>query len=354
MLSKYYPALTGKAGELTALRHTPSAERDVLIPIVTLPVTEDFDEAETASEILKFTNKITTHWDTKHRFIVDASATDGISASGQLAVADLHNQLRNVGAIAVPAVNTGSSPSFLASVATIAATDGHGACIRLSDEDITDFTGLPASLSALLAAIGQAPTEIDLVLDVGFVEAGSVSAFSALVPLIIPMLPNLIQWRSLVLLSGAFPENLASLTPYVPSTFARHDAELWRRVSVLTTTSRVPEFGDYATSHPVTATVTGPWRSAPNIRYADNLSWIALKTNLDRVAGNSTFFDICDQLLHTSTSPMRPATFSWGDGEFHRCASHTGGPGNGTSWKAWSTSHHISTVIDRLATTGVP
>lgn len=242
----------------------------------------------------------------------------------------------------------------MSSVSAFAATDGNGVRIRLPADDVTAYSSLATELDAALSSVGVAPTDVDLVLDLGFVETGSVSAFAALVPLIIPTLPHVNKWRNLVLLSGAFPENLGSLTPYVPGAFARHDAELWRRVSGLTSTIRELGFGDYATSHPVAATVSGPWRSASNIRYAEALTWIALKSNMDRIRGNHTFFDICSQLLKSTPSPLQPPGFSWGDGEFHRCASGIGGPGNGTTWKAWSRSHHISTVVDRLATTGAP
>ena len=350
----YFPALTGKAGELTALGHTPSSEREVIIPIVTLPVADDFDEQEVSAEIAKMTSKIGTNWDSSHRMIIDANGSDGVSISGQPSVGVLHDALRAKGIKAEPVIYLSSSNAYMSSVSAIAATDGSGVCIRLSADDVTAHSSLATDLDAALSSVGVAPSDVDLVLDLGFVETGSVSAFAALVPLIIPTLPHVNKWRNLVLLSGAFPENLGSLTPYVPGAFARHDAELWRRVSGLTSTIRELGFGDYATSHPVAATVSGPWRSAPNIRYTEALTWIALKSNMDRIRGNHTFFDICSQLLKATPSPLQPPSFSWGDGEFHRCASGTGGPGNGTTWKAWSTSHHISTVVDRLATTGAP
>lgn len=351
---KYFPALTGRAGELSALGHMPNLERDVAIPVVTLPVTDDQDDQEVDAEIAKMTTKIAAQWDPAHRIIVDANGSDGVLISGRPSVSVLHDQLSAAGTDVTPVLYLDSSAAFVAAVATIAANEGNGVCIRLSAEDIAAYSTLPSNLTALLRSVGLTASEADLILDFGFVDAGSVSAYSALVPLIIPTLPELARWRNLVLLSGAFPENLGSLTPYIPGAFPRHDAELWRRVSSLSSSSRVPDYGDYGVTHPITATVSGPWRSAPNIRYTEALTWVGLKTNLDRVQGNQTFFDICDQLLSATPSPLQGPGFSWGDGEFHRCASRTGGPGNGTTWKAWSTSHHISTVINRLAAIGAP
>jgi hypothetical protein len=347
----YFPALKGKAGELQTLKNAPALARQAMIPILDLPIDEDSDHAEVESANLKLASGLCQSYDATNLVIIDATVTDGVKINGKESIEDLHARLRSDVA-AVPALSVTSSPDFLSAVAAISSEDGNGACIRLSDTDFSDTGILALNLASTVSALNLPYGSVDLVLDLGHVDASSATAYAGFIPLLISNLPNVQDWRSLVVLSGAFPQGLSDLKAYEPRRFTRHDADLWGRI-VAASPVRLPSFGDYATSHPATGATVG-FRSAPNIRYTTGDEWYAVKTGLDRVLGNKTFFKIAEQLRGETPPIMEPATFSWGDGELRRCADSTGGPGGGKEWKAWSTSHHLAAVISNLATTGAP
>lgn len=347
----YFPVLKGKAGELQALNHAPATARQAMIPILDLPIDDDSDQSEIATAVAKFATNVCSSYDATNFVIVDASVTDGISISGHSALEDLHARLR-ADTAAVPVVTTGSSAGFLAAASAVAAIDGNGVCIRLGGPDFENTGALSSDIQSIVATLNLPPSKIDLVLDLGYVDGNSATAYAGFIPLLIGSLPDVHDWRSLVVASGAFPQSLSSLKPYTPQKLKRHDADLWGRI-IRAQPVRIPQYGDYATSHPTPGTTVG-YRSAPNIRYTTDGEWYVVKTDMDRAVGNRTIFKIADQLRGETPSVLERADFSWGDGELHRCADSTGGPGGGKEWKAWATSHHLATVITNLATTGAP
>lgn len=347
----YFPALKARAGELRALREVPPTVRAHLTPILELPVTDDTDDDSMIADLGKLPKKLAEHWGPGFPLIVDATASAGVVRGGREVVEDLHDALRGQ-VDAVPVVGLGAPAGFVAAVATIAATDGNGACIRLTTDDMEDVTRIAAELTGLLGMLRLAPRDIDLVLDAGPVEAHTVALYSALVTSVINTLPALADWRSLVALSGAFPLTLGEVTANVLTRIPRLDAQLWQRLAARPA-GRQPSYGDYGVSHPRMA-ASGPWRGAPNLRYTGDEDWFVLKGRLNTPEGNRSFFGICRELQAVVGSPMDPSAFSWGDAHVHRCARSTGGPGGGTEWRAWATSHHLAKVTHRLATHHVP
>ncbi|MFI1914696.1 beta family protein [Nocardia sp. NPDC020380] len=348
----YFPALKGKLGEMQALKNLTPVQRAATIPILDLPIDDSADSSEIAVAIDKFGSKLGQYYDATNYVIVDATMTDRSGTDGTERVSQLHRCLADDLA-AVPVVTLSSSPDFVAAVAAIAVGDGNGVCIRLSREDYANIAQLPTELAGVLNALKLPASAVDLVIDVGYLDANSIATNSALIPLIIPTLPHLSQWRNLVLLSGAFPVGLSNLIAYVPQRFLRYDAELWNRVAATARTSRVPRFGDYATSHPLPGAPVAR-RSAPNLRYTTGNEWYCLRSDLDKVLANQTYYEICKQLRDETSRILLPESFSWGDSQIRRCASSTGGPGGAMNWKAWATSHHLTAVIENLASTGAP
>lgn len=347
----YFPALKARAGELRALREIPPAVRATLTPILELPVTDDTDDDAVITELGKLPKKLIDHWGAGYPLIVDATAAAGVTPGGREVVEDLHDALRGQ-VDAVPVVGLGALAGFVAAVATIAATDGNGACIRLTTDDMEDITRIAAELTGLLGMLRLHPRDIDLVLDIGPLESHTVALYSALVTSAISSLPTPDDWRSLVVLSGAFPLNLAEVTANVLTRIPRLDAQLWQRLAARPA-GRQPNYGDYGVSHPRMA-ASGPWRGAPNLRYTGDEDWFVLKGRLNTPEGNRSFFAICRELQTMTGSPMDTSAFSWGDAQVHRCAASTGGPGGGTEWRAWATSHHLAKVAHRLASHHAP
>jgi hypothetical protein len=346
----YVPLLRAKQGELQALEHSPPSVRARMTPLVDV-MAEDLDDAE--SDLDRVVARLRDGWGTTDGIVVDANSLgDSTTSSGVHVVAYLHGELDAIGVQSVPTVYLSSSATFVTEVALAAHSARRGACIRVSTDDLANTLSLTADINGVLAALNLQPDEIDLIIDMSVVDASTIGLHAALLGMVLPTLPHLANWRSFTLAGGAFPINLDAFSPYVPGAAPRFDAQLWRRVSSHAL-PRAPSYGDYGVSHPLSV-AAGPWRGAPNLRYTLADDWYVLKGRANSSRGNFDFHDLCAQAAATTPNVLRPATFSWGDAEVQRCAAGQGGPGGGTQWRAWSTSHHLSVVTERLANLGVP
>ena len=353
----YFPILKGKSGDLTGLAHVASTMRASLIPVIEAvsSAADTGDIALMESDMDTLAKRLADGWGTADRVILDCGLVgeDMPLSGGQMPAQVLAARAASRGLESIPAVRVTSPPAVLAAVASVASAQGYGACIRIEREDIDDISGIPPSLLATLAQLGLAPDQVDILLDFADVQPTTVGPFGALAVAIISSLPNLNDWRSVSLASGAFPPNLAGFNNYVPGTVQRSDAALWRAVAPRLSGARVPSFSDYVVSHPVLAD-TGPFRPPPQIRYTDTDEWHVLRGPRDHPDGNRVIFDLAAQFLAPSTTPFRGAAYSWGDEEIARWASATGGPGAGKEWVAVRSALHVTFVTDRLATLGAP
>jgi hypothetical protein len=351
----YVPILKGKLAELTALEHVRIQDRSRMTPLVELISDDSGDVALLQSALDSLVRRLGGGWGASDRLIVDTNgaADDSPLPNGELAVRRLHDGLSEEGVQAVPTVWLDTPHAVVEEVSAIQARDKRGLCLRVVLDDLQDTGGLPeADLSALLQSCNVVPNEVDLVLDMGAVDGGSVTAYATLARMILAALPYATQWRSLTLASGAFPVNLQAFGAYSPGAAPRHDSQLWGLVSSRPL-PRAPGFGDYAIAHPEAPT-GGAFAPAPNLRYTTAPDWVIWKGKKGTPAGNKEFFAVCARLVDQAPNVFSGEDFSWGDEEIARCASAQGGPGGATQWRAWGTSHHLAYVIDRLATTGAP
>ena len=346
----YIPLLRAKQGELQALEMASPIVRGRMTPLVDV-LSEDADNGQ--QDIDRLVSRLKDGWGANDRVIVDINSLgDATGPNGDHLVRYLCEISRTAGLSAVPAAWLASSAAFIAEVANAAAADGCGACLRITTNDLQDPAQMALDIQTTLVDLSLPAADVDLIIDMGLVDANTIGLHAALLSVVLPALPFLPDWRSLTLAAGAFPLNLDAFSSYIPGTTPRYDAQLWRRLAARTLT-RTPGFGDYGVTHPV-AVAAGPWRGAPNLRYTLADDWYVIKGSTRSPRGNYDFHDLCNQVAASTPNPLRPAGFSWGDTEIRRCATGVGGPGGGTQWRAWATSHHLAEVTERLATLGEP
>jgi hypothetical protein len=328
-------------GELTALQHVAPADRERIFPLVEV----EWDEATPDSAPGKVPTQLASAWGS-NPLVLDASAADELDG-GVDGVTDLLGRLRGEGISAIPAAGLSSSAEFLDAAAN---ASEHGLCLRLTAEDLGTGPGLASAIDEILTAAGADAHDVDLVIDFGPVDEASLSLHSALLALAFPNIPHIESWRHIVVLSGAFPPSLAIETKQIVP-IARADAALWRQAAATGGARRTLDFGDYGVTHP-RMVAAGSYRSAPNVRYAHGDDWKAMKWTLRAEEGHSGMYSVAR--IMRDRGVFDEPEFSWGDAELHSRADGHGGPGNGTQWKAWSTSHHIAKVSSRLSTLGEP
>ena len=346
----YVPLLRAKQGELQALEHADTATRGRMTPLVDI-LSDDTDNAE--RDLERLANRLREGWGTQDRVIVDLNSLgDATTSSGQHVVEYLHDSLRTAGVMSVPTAWITASATYQAAVASAAALDARGVCLRVTTEDLANTSNLATDVNNSLGALGVVANDVDLVIDMGPVDAATVNLHVALLGVVLPTFPSLNDWRSFTLASGGFPINLDAFGPYAAGVTPRYDAQLWRRLAAHSLPRR-PGYGDYGVTHPQSL-AAGPWRGAPNLRYVLDDDWYVIKGRANSPRGNYDFHDICAAAASATPSPLSQAGFSWGDTEIRRCSVGQGGPGGGTQWRAWATSHHLALVTERLATLGEP
>lgn len=281
---------------------------------------------------------------------LDASDMDlsrPVGTTGQRPIRWLADQL--AGVPLQPVMRISYADAALRDVGNAARTHGVGAFLRMPVAELP-ATGLDAAVQRTLAGSGLDPSEVDLLLDGGAVDtAARFTTVETQLGSVVPWALGY-PWRRIIATSGAFPASISNLPKGGPTLLPRRDADLFDRVAAIAAGSgRDVTYGDYGVNHPGPP---GPGRGPlPNLRYAHDRAWAVFREER-ALPGNQSFFTLAGRVINSPHWPARSCC--WGDMELVRCAASTGGPGGATEWRAYSTSHHISAVTQRLASLGVP
>lgn len=345
------PILKGRAGELDALRDVRAATRRVMLPMVELAPKDESDDPDAVRKILTHTiGKLAGRYGDRLQldgglFDLDAEVAPGLGVVGLMA--DL---ARSEGLLAQPVLRFGDPGRALSEAGAAHATDGRGLTIRLIGDDLDeDPDDVDDMLEILLRHTGTTRADVDLVLDLGRVDGDiPVAGGARLITSLIRGLPQVDVWRSLTVASGAFPVDLSQFTPWIVGEHPRYDAQLFDRVRSRRL-PRVPDYGDYAVAHP-TLTLGVAFSPPPQLRYTAADHWLVLKGRKNDPTGNAQFQRICTIIAARPEFAGTPV----GAADVRIAAGSPEGVGNGTTWRAIGTTHHLDYVALRLTTLGEP
>jgi hypothetical protein len=250
---------------------------------------------------------------------------------------------------AVPVITVTEGPDTLAAVKRIVTVDSGGVVLRLDVEEILDDAiDTSASIRATLDALGLFPSQVDVVVDAGLLE-GAHKVQAAVAEQCVRALPDLADWRTVVIAFSGFPSPLSEVVPVstvraVPRTDAAAFATARRRL-----TDRAIVFGDYTLGTPGYDSV--PFTPIPNIRYASGAEWVIHRA-AQRKGPADQFRALATALV--AAPYFAGAAFSPGDRQIADVASRASGPGNPTTHLRAGISRHVHVVLERLATLGEP
>ena len=349
-MPKYVPILKAKAAECWAWGNAYPAVVQNAWPI--FEVVPDFGLAANV-----FIDRIATMWPGGSALAVDVAAMCGRQGAGETGgpVFLVAEALDVRGVPSKPVMHLTDNAGILADVGAAARLHQMGACLRLGSayNDPSDVEA-SAQLPVVLSATGLAINEIDLLLDFWAIESARDVSRAALVAG--SVLQWAIQngpWRSITVASGAFPQSISNLPQNDVSALPRHDADLYTALATKFSNTSL-NFGDYVIWHPYLGP-TAPRSPMPNLRYTHQQEWQVYRGHRQGVIGNASFYDLCDQLVHSSPYwPSQGSLYSEGDSEIYLRAQGQPGTGTATHWLRWAASHHLAHVVDRLTTLGVP
>lgn len=247
----------------------------------------------------------------------------------------------------MPVTGLERSDEYQAAVAEVIAQDHLGVMLRLDDEQLTDLAAAATEINQLMERLRVGPGDLDLLVDLGEVsgnqEAVTVMGLSA----IVSGLPNVGGWRSLIVASSAFPENLAGFPAGTVSSTPRVDWAIWLALRARQL-PRPVSFGDYGINHPIQTEIDPRIiRMSVSLRYTLNDRWLILKGRNARDYGHQQFNRICATLV--SRPDFAGNAFSAADHFIAQCAQDQAGPGNATTWRQVGTNHHLTRVVRDIA-----
>jgi hypothetical protein len=258
-------------------------------------------------------------------------------------------QVAEKGQTAIPITGLSRSQSYQNAARQVTSEQGNGLGVRLQPDDFEDADLLEGSLDAIKGLFELDSDAIDLFLDVGSVFGSSAATVAQMHRANIGLIPDLQSWRTLTVVSSAFPLSLAPLTRNQWNPASRNDWRGWRLVVTgPRRLDRLPAFGDYVIAHPQLPP-EGRATILAQLRYAIADSWLIWKGEnvFTSQRGFNQFLDLCEDLIERDE--FRGANFSQGDAEIYEKATTGGSPGNAESWRRIGTNHHLETVLDQIA-----
>jgi hypothetical protein len=252
-------------------------------------------------------------------------------------------------AVIVPVVKLTSDGAYRAAVATAQAMMQTGVALRCSLEEAMDTATFDAGIGVLLHQLDVALEDCDIVLDL---EAPTWEPQSVLVGIVSAALKGssaMAGARSITVAGTSFPASMADVAG--PLQFwPRREWSFYQAVlASLGENDRIPGFGDYAIAgHGFAQGDMRLLKPAATIRYTCDDGWIIAKGSNVRDNGFGQYRHCSGNV--TSSPRYLGATYSPGSSYIDACRSGTASTGNLSTWRWVGSNHHITKVVNDLAT----
>lgn len=345
-------ALRAKEGEAEALTHADESHLERVQPLMIL------DRATSVAGQLAHAERVARHLHNHDRVLaVDAWDVDPSAFRPTVTLGELVDRLSygvdlfDVGPPIpiLPTLRECTSLRDAADIGRLGEETGAGVALR-----IQLLAGRTVDIAGVVDALKVDPRTIDVVLDLGFVEA-ALAEHVDLVHAAVDVVRTTGPLRSIVLLSGSVPPQLSRLGRWHQD---RHEEQLWQGISAQHADVL---FGDYGVVHP---TPTKGWRPRNvAVRYACPTGWTYWRRPIeepdpagaDDGSGDEpprarAFRELCRELVDTDV--FAGPDFSWGDRKLSNAArGNEKTLGRASRPVAFATSHHLAhlATMDRAA-----
>lgn len=327
----YVPILGAEHEHLAGLAATSELVKGSLTPLFDVPAPADRDDdAELLLET--WVEAIEHAWGRDRVAYLDCNGARGSDrlADGRVHLAYVLDAGRERGLPIVPVTGLRRSSAYQLAVADAAHDDGRGACLRLQLPDFQSPETVTARVEQFLETLLLAPERIDVVVDLDEIGPVAHALLEVTVRAVLVPLARLAPWRSLTLAGAAGLGHAGGNG--AARTVARTEWLLWRALATepvaLGTSGARLRFGDYGRA---AARGADRW-----LHYTHDAEWLVL----DPADGPAV-----------RALPRRPefhgAAHCAGDACFaHLAAGQRPDP---TVWRAAATTHHLTTVVEQIA-----
>ncbi|MEZ5680938.1 MAG: beta family protein [Erythrobacter sp.] len=351
----YVPIIKWRQGEYQALWRLTDATKDRTVPLIEItPPDFDFETwtpSKTIDEHLApFATRLHKKWGARLA-LLDCGLLDPAATmhGGKHPMLYLCEQAFAQNAVIVPVVKLTSDGAYRAAVATAQAMMQTGVALRCSLEEGMDTATFDAGIGVLLHQLDVALEDCDIVLDL---EAPTWEPQSVLVGIVSAALKGssaMAGARSITVAGTSFPASMADVTG--PLQFwPRREWSFYQAVlASLGENDRIPGFGDYAIAgHGFAQGDMRLLKPAATIRYTCDDGWIIAKGSNVRDNGFGQYRHCSGNV--TSSPRYLGATYSPGSRYIDACRSGNASTGNLSTWRWVGSNHHITKVVNDLAT----
>jgi hypothetical protein len=355
----YVPLLKAKQAEWQALKDAPESVKDRIAPLIEVPPAPRDRDTRARKPITEhlapISSKLAASWGTERPILVDVpyidrgtTLPDGSHPASIVFDGAIENDVK-----IVPVVALDSDATYIDAAIAAAQAAGGGLALRIADGDLRDLKSLDYAMRTLLTKSGLKREAVDVIVDGREIAVENVVTRAAGLRTIIASFPARSAWRSMTILSGAFPSSLATLRGNSIRRVRRADWELWRTITT-EGVGRPVQFGDYGIDNPVPFDPENPKtiQVSASVRYTSAEVWVVVKGKSTKVNGWEQTARLCEVL--TECPEFMGGSFSSGDAYIEKRARNAVTCGNPTVWRRVGLSHHLAFVTDQLAMYGAP
>jgi hypothetical protein len=344
----YVPMLKSKQGEFSALKQLSDDMDSLVTPMLEcLPIAPD----GAREHIATFSRRLVGSWFRGKPIFLDMNklSRDAEMANGYEATAWLYDRLDENGIQAIPVWSPGANAAVPQSIRDIAQRHDRGVCLRLPKNLFLNASSIPL-IRRDIAALELEPSQIDVIVDFFQITEGELITYRDLMPLILGRIPNLEDYRSFTLASGAFPDGPSTFRGPGTYELPRRDWMLWSHLaSNASQLVRMPSFGDYATIFPRAEELdTSQMRPAASIKYTTEDAWIVFRgTKTSGREGFEQYRSLARQVV--AHEKFKGTDHCSGDRRIVECAEGISTTGNPASWVGHVMAHHITFAARQVA-----
>ncbi len=331
----YVPVLRWKLAEKHALRDLFPWVKSKLTPLIEAPewgpITPDL--------LLRYPVSFLKLWGTTPFFFDFGPFSSGVSAD---TFKDFFDESRNLGLSIIPVTGLATNVELQDAIGITGEIDQRGACLRLYRKDL-NRPDLTLALDGLMSRLRLKEADIHVVIDLKVHQPSD----SILEPLL-SQVPNMTQWRTLTVVSGAFRKDLTGLS-VGRHEFPRSEWTAWFTSVKNHALPRKPTFGDYTILNPYLSKPTLGMNISASIRYTSYDYWVVMKgEGLRNKSGAGYAQYPANADLLTMQPEFTGAWFSPGDRYISEIALKGKPTGNPKTWLQAGISHHLAFTTDQM------
>lgn len=364
----YVPILRWKQAERFALRHLREEDRGRIIPLIEI-TPKSFDAPKTGKKEGKKPDpgqaledqakEVLENWQYAP-FFLDLHLIDGLIP----AIGGIHHPVVHIAEAAqrlklhlIPVIGVSRRDEYRSAVSKVAHMDGRGICLRLLAGEVLK-PRFAQKVTTFLRNMELSENNVDLMLDCQRFDPQNPDLKTLLIKI-----PDLSRWRSLIVASGAFPEDLQKCekgSNWIP----RDDWLAWKsHFFDETSIQRRPSFSDYTIQFGLYKEPVQNCNPSASIRYTLEDEWLVMRGEAPRGKVNPERaerrpgreqYNAHAQLLCEDTGIFYGQDFSWGDAFIFEKSVSKEDHGSPEIWLRAGINHHMTVVCRQLANLAVP